>query len=97
MGDAYKRTLKSFPVLGFIQATQQHFLVGYRQCNYEKDKKKQIKNCLHSLNERTKQLDESLTAKIFSDVKGRYDPSDVVLQIVLSGNKTDLAPVFRIP
>lgn len=63
MGFAYKATLKSFPLSGYIQDDQRLWLSSYREC-------KSSGACLDLVNSRIKELSKLKNAKVYTDYDG---------------------------
>jgi len=81
MGQAYQAANGSFPVKGFVRASQAIFLVDYRACANDKAKDKGAATCTGLAQRRTNELQELLTDKIYADGITAYTPEDAVLLV----------------
>ena len=77
MGEAYRAAVRTFPLKGFVEATQQTFLVEFRTC-------REVAECLNLLERRLAELAMYQGAKVYSDASGRFDPNENIAFLVHS-------------
>ncbi len=81
MGQAYQAANGSFPIKGFVRASQAVFLAEYRACANDKAKDKGAAACTNLAQRRTQDLQELLTAKIYVDGITAFTPEDAILLV----------------
>ena len=81
MGQAYQVANGSFPIKGFVRASQAIFLGEYRACANDKAKDKGAAACTSLAQRRTNELQELLGDKVYVDGITAYTPEDAVLLV----------------
>jgi uncharacterized protein len=95
MGEAYRASIKVFPLKGFVQTTQKSFLHGtYLSClndgtgGVKGDSGKAVAACMKVLQRRIDELEIYQQAKIYTDSVGQYDAEGIVFLIYQKDGKT---------
>ncbi len=87
MGIAYRNSLNTFPVKGFVKSSQIAFLANYKYCVEDKNLSVSLNNCLTQTYQRTQELQNYTLAKVYFNGVGAYKPEDSVLQIYTKSGK----------
>jgi len=87
MGERYREALKSFPLPGFVEATQQAFLADYRSCDIPD-------GCIRMAQDRAAELALYKAARVYSNAKRRFNPDEDIVFLVYSRQGTTYLRLF---
>jgi uncharacterized protein YecT (DUF1311 family) len=90
MGDVYRRVNASFPLKGFVQATQREFVAGFPYCMNGTDNRPStgpasLRRCLDWVARRTAELESYERAIVYTSAADRFTHDD--LAILVDGAK----------
>ncbi len=91
MGEVFKRLNKSFPLPGFILATQKVFVSGYAYCLQAAGKSAPaaatLNQCLQTVRSRISELETYQSAKVYSNAKAKFTPEDLAVLVYMANGK----------
>lgn len=86
MGEAYRRVNASFPLKGFVQATQRGFLAGYPYCMHGLDNRPStgpaaLRRCVDMVQRRTAEIESYERAVVYASVAGPFTHDDLAILV----------------
>jgi uncharacterized protein YecT (DUF1311 family) len=99
LGEAYAKTIKSFPLKEYVKYIHKDWLSSYRKCSGDEknilNQSDAVKNCLESVHARIKFYDELSNADVYTDYDGEKDLiADGVTLIVINRNHSKVLRYF---